>query len=131
MTPFCSEVLENGFELRFFDESNRYYGDYHRVRVIARLEVPLSAPLFAGNPDPDRALSRARRWLGESVRFEKVLERMGVAGDAVASVRQELVEGFLRSSRSYLAHPRFAERLVARELEKRRKGTVATLAVHD
>lgn len=131
MTPFRTETLANGNKILFFDHSNRYYGDYHRVKVVARLDIPLTESLFAAHASPARAFRRARRWLGDSVRFEKVLERMGVAGDAVETVRRELVENFLRANRSYLEHPGFAERLLLKKFADRQKGPIAALAVHD
>lgn len=122
MKPFRVEPLTGGREIAFYDHSNRYYGDYHRVRIVACMDVELTADLFAGQSDPAGALRRARRWLGDWVRFERSLERMGVAGNAVEAVREELVRRFLETGKSYLEHPLFGVRLVQKQLEARRKG---------
>jgi hypothetical protein len=40
MRPFRTEHLANGITLTFFDCSNRYFGDYHRVYIEIHLSVP-------------------------------------------------------------------------------------------
>lgn len=114
-------ALENGLEVRFLDCSNRYYGDYWRVKVEVRCSLELHPGLFAGEADPQGACEAARRLLSERVEFSRSLEKMGVEGAALAAARSALVEGFIQSAFPYLRAASFPPRLVARELAQRRK----------
>ncbi len=103
MTPFRSETLDNGVVVDFFDLSNRYFGDYHRVCVEVRLTVPLAE----GNvPAPE-----AQTDLPKVLQRIKKLERMGVAGAEVETVRERLVVDFLRHAGRYLTLPDYPARL--------------------
>jgi hypothetical protein len=114
--------LDNGLIVEFFDRSNRYFGDYHRVYIEARCRVALAMDNFADSADPAAELQSARAVLGNEVVFVRILEKMGVAGEAVAHTRETLIGSFIRSSLPYLATPAFPGRFIAVELERRRHG---------
>ncbi|ORJ63446.1 hypothetical protein B5V00_00865 [Geothermobacter hydrogeniphilus] len=118
--PFRSIPLEGGLKLDFFDLGNRYFGDYHRIKILVRCEVPLRETMFAAESDPRRAFDRARRRLGERVVYERSLERMGVAGADVEAVRDRMIDAFLSSAGPYLRHPEFPRRLVESRLRSHR-----------
>ena len=107
MTSFRSETLPNGISVAFFDQSNRYFGDYHRVRVEARITVP----------HPEQA---------EPLVKTQVLERMGVAGAEVAAVRQQLCDNFWCHAAGYLGRADYPARLLAAEQQARRRSFPAT-----
>ncbi len=113
MDPFRREPLANGLTVEFFDCSNRYFGAYWRLylEVHCRIEV---AGILSG-----AELEKARSALGESVDFNRRLERMGVAEDDLDTVRQEMVESFLASARAYLEKPAFPARLIASRLKEK------------
>lgn len=117
-----TEQLANGLTVEFHDHSNRYYGDYHRVRIEVRCRCPLAAGLFAGAADPEAELQSARSALGEEVVFTRVLEQMGVAGSDVEKTRQHLIDSFVQGTFPYMESPAFPARLVAREMEQKKKG---------
>lgn len=94
MRPFRTELLANGITLTFFDRSNRYFGDYHRVYI----EIHLSVPPPAG---PCTAIRHR--------------ERMAVPGAEVEVVRDQLADDFLRHAGPYLAHADYPARLAAAE----------------
>lgn len=110
--PFAEETLSNGLQLRFYDQSNRYFGDYHRVRIVVEIEVALNPELI---PDPELLAVGSKRF-GSSVITSKVLERMGVPGARVESLRAELVAGYQLEVQSYLSRPEVAMRLLRAEL---------------
>lgn len=118
MDPFRVIDLKNGLQLELHDQSNRYFGDYHRLKIEVRCAIPLDKQFFAGDEHhPD--LLAARKKFGVSLRFERSLERMGVAGADVEQVREELVASFMKSSAAYLEHPDFVAKYVARQLQAR------------
>lgn len=120
--------LNNGLVLSFFDHTNRYYGDYHRVRVEVRAPIPVCASCFPETDNPDAEADKARLLLGPDVIFQVELERMGVAGGDVETVRRELVDQFVRTSRVYLELDEFPCRYLSKQLEAKRRGGAAILA---
>ena len=112
------EYLANGLQLVFSDESNRYFGDYHRVCVVATLicnlhDLPLS------NPDDEVFRSQAIETLGEQLNIVKRFERMGVSSADVEDVRNALIDDFLQHTSTYLSRPDYLHSLVSAELKKR------------
>jgi hypothetical protein len=96
MTAFRNDILANGIAVEFSDVSNRYFGDYHRVRVVVRLLV--------SRPDREQPLVKVH-----------TLERMGVPGAEVEAVRNRLAEDYWQHAGRYLAHPDYPARLRAAE----------------
>lgn len=115
------EKLENGASVEFSDRSNRYYGDYHRVRIEVRYAVKLMPEHFTDAPDPLAECEKLRLLLGPEVVYTNVLEKMGVAGGEVESVRQGLIGNFVKTVLHYLNRPDFAPKLIKNTLEQRKK----------
>ena len=107
MTTIKEEKLANGLNVLFADESNRYFGDYHRICILVTLLYPLAE--LPVDTEDDRAFRDIKR-----------LERMGVPSAEVEKVRQSLIDSFLESSADYLGRPEYPRSLVAAELKKRR-----------
>lgn len=116
-----TDHLANGIRVDFIDGSNRYFGDYHRLRIEVRCRIAVTPQLFAAAADPCAEADRVRSRLGDEVLWVRHLERMGVAGGDLESVRNEMIETFIKSSFSYLQSPQFAARFVACELAERQK----------
>ena len=118
MEPIREHRLPNGLLIAIFDETNRYFGDYHRVCLRVLLQYDLTP---ADRDDP--FWSEARDRLGPELRLEKTLERMGVAGSEVERTVATMADNFLATADEYLARPDYPRQLVRREMEKRRKTT--------
>lgn len=103
--------------LSFSDNSNRYFGDYHRILVDVTIRCRFPAPA----PDEDPLWAEARAAFGQELVVNRTLERMAVASAEVEPVRARLVEEFLASAASYLAHDDYPRRLVGGELQRRRR----------
>ena len=112
--PFAEETLANGLHLRFYDQSNRYFGDYHRVRVVVAIELALNNELL----DDPELLAAGRKRFGATLTTSKILERMGVPGSRVESLRAELVASYQTEVQSYLSRPEVPLRLLCAELAK-------------
>ncbi len=111
----CSEKLANGLEISFYDRSNRYFGDYHRICVVAEISLPFTA--LTDGVDAD-LLDQARRFFGERLVVEKRIERMGVPTADRDKVLNALVDDFLKHSAVYLGRSDYPGRLLAAELKK-------------
>ncbi|MGK2906071.1 MAG: hypothetical protein ACSLFH_06970 [Desulfuromonadales bacterium] len=118
MTTLRHVSLANGLQIVFTDESNRYFGDYHRVCVVATIvcklcDLPVSS-------DIDEALRcRAVDAFGEHFSVVKRFERMGVPSSDLDVVRTALIDDYLRHAAKYLARPDYLRSLVNAELKKR------------
>ena len=115
------ESLGNGLRLQFTDESNRYFGDYHRVCVVATITCDLQT-LPKNTPEEDEFRQQAIEALGEQWSVVKRFERMGVSSADVEDVRTTLIEDFLKHTSQYLSRPGYMRSLVSAELKKRSSG---------
>ncbi len=118
MTTIKEERLSNGLQILFVDESNRYFGDYHRVCVVATIICNLN-DLPAASSDEEAFRCQAIEALGEQLSVTKRLGRMGVASAEVEEVRVALIDDFLRHASVYLSRPGYMRSLVNAELKKR------------
>ena len=111
------ERLTNGLQIIFTDESNRYFGDYYRICVVATIVCNLNG-LSTENSDDEIFFRQAAETLGEQLTVVKRFERMGVATADVEAVRAELIDSFLHHASSYLSRPEYPRALVNAELKK-------------
>ena len=112
------EILANGVTLQFFDQSNRYFGDYHRVKIVVSGTIVVDGryfPLTNGT-----TLETAIKCLGESFTVERSLEAMGVPSSAVESKRNGLIETFVETTMPYMARSDFPIKSIQAELTKRK-----------
>ncbi|MCF6238025.1 MAG: hypothetical protein L3J79_04295 [Candidatus Marinimicrobia bacterium] len=112
------ERLANGLQIIFSDESNRYFGDYHRICIAATIVCDLN-DLLIENSDDVSFFRPAIEKLGEQLTVVKHFKRMGVATADVETVRTELIDSFLQHAGSYLSRPEYPLALVNAELKKR------------
>lgn len=98
-------TLENGLVLRFFDQTNRYFGDFHRICILVELSLPEQYELPVGLAKDNASLKRT-------------LEKMGVSTAAVAEMKNKMIDTFLETSRSYLEKESFPQQLAARLLRE-------------
>ncbi len=119
MTTIREERLLNGLRLTFIDETNRYFGDYHRVclRVVISVDLGVAAS-FAEDVD---FWTTAQDILGGDFSIEKKLVRMGVPGAEVDATVASLADEFLKAANDYMARPDYPKRLAQTELDKRKK----------
>lgn len=118
MATFKEVRLTNGLQILFEDESNRYFGDYHRVSVVATIVCNLQS-LPVENPEDEDLRRRAFETFGEQLSVVKRLERMGVSSADVERTRDSLVEDFLQHSSVYLSRPTYLRSLVSAALKKK------------
>ena len=112
------QLLDNGLQIVFTDESNRYFGDYHRICVVATIVCNLN-DLLTETADDESFFRQAIEKLGERLTVVKRFERMGVATADVEAVRTEMIDSFLRHAASYLSRPEYPRALVNAEVKKR------------
>lgn len=117
------ETLDNGVTIEISDRSNRYFGDYNRIFLKVAIRIPVVRTHFAD----EQSFQAARTRLGETVLLERKLEAMGIASADIPQKRQQMIEGFLTSSRTYLARPVFPAKYLAEQLAKLKPAKRLTL----
>jgi len=104
--PYAELHLPGNHTVKIYDHSKSYFGDYCRVCLEVKCEIPLpTLPGANGEPtgySPDVAV------------YSRILEKMAVPSAEVESVRQALIAEFRRNSLPYLATPDFPARLIAK-----------------
>ncbi len=105
-----SVQLENGAVINFSNRSNRYYGDFHRVRIDVVVTFPLALTRL---PDELREIAEG---CGDHITYEHQLEQMGVKSAELENVAERLIENFLKTVRSYLEKDNFVEALLRQKL---------------
>jgi hypothetical protein len=111
-------VLPNSLHLVCRDATRRYFGDYHLVRVLLSLSVPLEPRFF----QDEEACRVARTLLSDPVVYCRSAERMGVPTADVDAVRATLVDDLLLHAGTYLGSAQFPERFIQAELTRVRSG---------
>jgi len=114
MTAIRQANLDNGLELSFSDESNRYFGDYHRICVVVKISCDV-----ASLADDELRLQVAAVY-GKRLEVTKRLVRMGVPSAECEQVRNDLVDYFMRHAAGYLSRSDYPCLLAAAELRKTR-----------
>ncbi len=107
--PIKTIQLNDMISVDFFSDGNRYFGDFHRVKVMAIARIPLCSSKL-----PDDLLDVAAAYPGY-VDYEKNMERMGVTTAEVDTVTEELIDNFIQTSGHYLLNVNFAERLLRKK----------------
>lgn len=118
MENFIREIpLANGLTVSFFQQTRRYFGDYHLVKLEIVCKVPLLADYFSNKGE----FAAAGSLLGEEVLYRRCVEQMGVPSAEVELVLNRLTADFENTALPYVASPAFPRKLVAAELAKRGK----------
>ncbi len=105
-----SKKLKNGIVVDFVDRSNRYYGDFHRVKIDVVAKFPVDTTLL-----PEELQEIATGCNGEAT-YQRSLEQMGVKTAEVGTVTQALIDNFIATVGSYLEKENFVELLLRKQL---------------
>lgn len=116
MKPFRQIKLANGLMVCFHNQTRRYFGDYHQIKVELSCQVPLMEEYFKNREEWENAV----KILGNSANFRRCVEQMGVSSAEIESSLEATIENFCKHSLHYLASPEFPRRVVQTELAKSR-----------
>ena len=108
--PFHVRKLNNGVVVEFFDQSNRYFGDYYRVKINAIATIPVIVDLLP------KELQKVSATCPDYINYEKSLEQMGVATSEVQAVTEALINNFITSVAGYMEGNNFSESLLRKQM---------------
>lgn len=100
--------------VQVYDTTRRYYEDYHLVRLEIECEVAVQEEFFA---EPE-TFARARKLLGESVWYQRTVEKMGVPFAEIDAAREEMLACFTSTALPYIASEIFPRKFVEAEVKK-------------
>lgn len=109
--------LGSGVSATVKDCTRHYFGGYYHVRIQVRADVPVSAVSFAETAEYEDALIR----LGQTVTFNRTLEKMAVPDTELDAVRRQLVDAFDANVLPYLQRDDFVPSFVRSEYLKKLK----------
>ena len=110
--------LKNGLTLELWDKSRSMVGDRWKITVIAQVDVPVEKAFLELNIDPPVSVDEMKNLIGESVRFEKKMERFFIDEKEKDEVIQKIMDSLLESLLPYLSHPLFCKRFIAIEFAR-------------
>ena len=115
--------LKNGLSLHLMDASKKIAGDRWYVCLKARMDIPVNK-VAAGFSDRITAEQKIGMddlvaLLGDTVTFEKKMERNFISNEEKDAVLNAFMEAFSKLSSTYLAHPDFAGNYILNEYKKK------------
>ncbi|MGA8178868.1 MAG: hypothetical protein WB792_02335 [Desulfobacterales bacterium] len=113
--------LGNGLKLEFYDISRKLAGDRWYVGVIARIDIPMIDSLPTNQHLSHYSVEELRNALGESVRFQQILERHYIDEREKDDLLNSLMNSFIKSTLKYLSLHDFPDKYVLREFQAYRK----------
>ncbi len=96
MTLIQEVALDNTIVVQFFDQSNRYFGDYNKVSILVKV-TSLN----------DRNIS-----------YQQVLDQMAVPTHKIDAVRKAMIDSYLANTKGYLVQPDFLRKARLRNNNK-------------
>lgn len=110
--------LKNGLTLELWDKSRSMVGDRWKITVVAQTDIPVEKALLISNGSTQGNLDEMKMLLGESVRFEKKMERYFIDEKEKDEITKEIMDSLLESLFPYLSHPQFCKRFIAIEFAR-------------
>lgn len=112
--------LKNGLVFEAFDESYRYYGDYHNVKIIITSRVPLREEYVASMRGVCGYEKVLERLLPEQ-EFRREILKVGVKGEILERTKSEILLNFEANALSYLGREDFPQKFARKEFERIQK----------
>jgi hypothetical protein len=122
--------LKNGLILELWVKSKPMAGDRWKIGIIAQIDVPVKQVLEP-NGNASVNIDEIKELLGESVRFEKKIERFFVDEKEKDKIILEMINSLAETLFPYLSHPQFCKRFIIREFAKAKQKTVLSKQLLD
>lgn len=113
MTDIPTSIeLKNGITINFIDQTNRYYGDFHRVKIDVIAKFPVNTTQL-----PKDVHAIAEECHGHMT-YTTSLEQMGVQSADLKNVSTALIDNFVKTVGLYLEKDNFVESLLRKKLRR-------------
>jgi hypothetical protein len=120
-TLIKTKELGNGLKLEFYDISRKLAGDWWYVGVIARIDIPMIDALLKKQHLSYYSVEKLRNALGESVRFQQILEHHYIDEREKDDLLNSLMNSFIKRTLNYLSLHDFPRKYVLKEFQAYRK----------
>ena len=108
--------LKNRMKLTLYDGSRKLAGDRWLIKLIARMEIPVSDVTFHSVSQTTETANEIQNALGEKVLFEQKRERFFIDETEKETVFKEVYDNFVNSTLEYLSNDAFQERHFGRQI---------------
>jgi hypothetical protein len=99
-------------------------GDRWKIIVSAKVDIPVEEAFLEQDEKVALNTDEIRELLGESVRFEKKMERFFIDEKEKDNITQEIINSLCESLFPYLSHPQFGKRFIMMEFARARQKKV-------
>lgn len=108
--------LENGLQLELYDASKKVAGDRWLVKLIAKMDIPVKNYLkdMGSDMDADDVL----RILGETICFEKPMERNFVDNNEKEILLNDFLDMFIDVSVPYFSTLNFPKQFIVKKYKE-------------
>lgn len=110
-----SVEMENGLTLEIWNKSKVIAGDRWKIAVIAHVNIPVEKAFSNGKEELPVSIDQIREVLGDSVYFEKRIERFFIDETQKDELKNMLAESLFESVFPYLSREKFARRFILKE----------------
>ncbi len=108
--------LKNGIEVQIHEDSRRYYGNYHNLKLIIASRVEVKEEYFDDLREAPNYHPIVRTLL-PSVEYRREILKAGVEGTRLAGLRDQLVAGFEENALPYFEKEDFARSYARKRFE--------------
>lgn len=109
-----SITLDNGLEIRFYDQSRPVAGDRWMVQLLIDLPITLDDSILKNLPASEPHFREFLDQFGTSVHYQLTKTRHFVPQEETKSILNELRREFVSAGIDYLRHPDFARRYISK-----------------
>ena len=111
--------LKNRMKLTLYDGSRKLAGDRWLIKLIARMEIPVSDVTFHSVSQTTETANEIQNALGEKVLFEQKRERFFIDETEKETVFKEVYDNFVNSTLEYLSNDAFPEKYVLKKFREK------------
>ena len=108
--------LDNGLELEFYDASKKIAGDRWQVKLMVRVEIPVSN--YLQGLDEDMDTDDIQKTLGKKIVYEKSMERNFIDDIEKERILIGFCDSLSESALSYLSAQNFPKQFIVKKFKE-------------
>jgi len=110
--------LENGLNLELYDSSKKIAGDRWQVKLLVKIEIPVSD--YLQSLDEGMDADDFLKVLGKKVVYERTMERNFIDNKEKEKLLNDFCDASTESSLLYLSTPNFPKRFIVKEYKAKK-----------
>jgi len=111
--------LKNRMQLDIYDGSKKLAGDRWLIKLIARMEIPVSEAFLYNGSQSMETVNEIKNVLGEKVFFEQKRERIFIDETEKETIFKELYDNFMSNTVQYLSNDAFPKKYILKKYREK------------